>query len=150
MVRPVLVPDPVSEEVIAPEAPEVEEASESISPDSQSPQPAGSSPKPEARKHSRVLVVVLATLLLATGLALIEQSRRAEVLAREIDLLKAEVTAAASAVEAYQIRFEQVRREVGDLVSRVGALSGLVERDVVPVGLSGSDSSVAPEPAFSD
>ena len=147
MVRPVLVPDSVPAELNAPES---GDTSELISPEPQSPQPAGSSTNSEARKNSRVLVVVLAIALLATGLALVEQSRRAALLESEIVVLEAEVTAAASAVEAYQIRFEQVRGEVGALVSRVGALRSLVEPDVVPAGLSGSESVVAPEPASRD
>ena len=88
--------------------------------------------------------------LVVTGLALAIQSRRAGILAGEVAVLNAEVTAATSAIEAYQIRFLQVRSEVGDLVSRVSVLKSLVARDVVPTGISGAESDASPAPTYRD
>jgi len=83
--------------------------------------------------------------LVVTGLALLDQSRRAAALSGEVAALKSEVAVAASAVEAYEMRFEQVRGEVGALVSSAEALRSLVTPNVVPGASSGD-----PAPAATD
>ena len=142
MSRPELVPEPVPEER------PTREADESIAFEPRSPTPSGSSAALHARKPGRVLVAGLVIALVVTGLALLDQSRRAAQLAGEVAGLDAELAAAASAVKAYEIRFEQVRGEVGALVSSAEALRSLVTPDIVRGGLSNAGSD--PVPAVPD
>ena len=147
MARPELVPGPQPEELPTPEA----DASISFEPrspmhsESHSESPSGSSAALPARTPGGLLVAGLVIALVVTGLALLDQSRRAAALSGEVEALKSEVAVAASAVEAYEMRFEQVRGEVGALVSSAEALRSLVTPKVVPGASSGD-----PAPAATD
>lgn len=147
MAEPQLVPD---SDAFEPQAPTADEAKETPSPAPHPPLQAGPIPNDGVHTPRRLLVVGLVIALVVTGLALAIQSRRAGILAGEVAVLNAEVTAATRATEAYQIRFLQVRSEVGDLVSRVSALKSLVARDVVPAGISGAESDASPAPTYRD
>lgn len=91
---------------------------------------------------NRGLVIVLVIALVAAGLSLVDQTRRAAALENQVAALEAEVAGAQAAVAAYQTRFMQVREEVGGLARRIGALGSLVTREVLP----GAVSEPASEP----
>ncbi len=97
---------------------------------------------------SRLVFVVAAIALLVVGLALANQSRKAAALAARVAELEAELARAEAVVGAYQVRFEQVRGEVNDLLTQVGALSNLVERDVLPADASGAPEDVLDASGF--
>ena len=130
---PELVPDPTPSEPTAP----------SISGQEPSPFAKVGTPKPgenpQAQEPNRPLVIALVILLTITLLALFSQMRTTAALETQVSALRADVAKAQAVVASYQGRFERVRDEVGELVTRIGALSSLVAPPVLPEG-----DSVAP------
>ena len=92
---------------------------------------------------SRTLVIALGILLAVLLLTLLSQIRANAVLENQVSELEAEVTRAQDAVSRYQTRFELVRDEVGELVTRVGGLSRLVtvSIDEKPLAAAESDAT---------
>ncbi len=117
---------------------------------STSPSVSGSiSQKPDAdaweQKPNRALVIALVILLTITVLTLVSQMRTTAALEEQVSALAVEVAHARAAVASYQTRFQLVRDEVGELVTRIGALNSLVTPQVLSAGVSDdlSDTSSA-------
>ena len=89
---------------------------------------------PREREPQRALVIALVILLTIVLLALFAQLRTRAALESQVSALELEVAQTRAAVASYQSRFERVRDEVGELVTRIGALSSLVAPPVLPRG----------------
>lgn len=117
---------------------------------STSPSVSGSiSQKPDAdaweQKPNRALVIALVILLTITVLTLVSQMRTTAALEEQVSALAVEAAHARAAVASYQTRFQLVRDEVGELVTRIGALNSLVAPPALSAGVSDalSDTSTA-------
>ncbi|MBW2293627.1 MAG: hypothetical protein JRG94_15140 [Deltaproteobacteria bacterium] len=104
----------------------------------------------------RTLVIALVILLSMTFLSLVSELRTTAALEEQVSALETEVAKAQAAVSSYQTRFELVRDEVGELVTRIGALNSLIAPPVLPAddsddlsndsipGSAGDPASAAP------
>lgn len=105
----------------------------------------GSHPAKGSRsaEGSRTLVIALGVLLAVLLLTLLSQIRANAVLENQVSLLESEVATAQDAVSRYQARFELVRDEVGELVTRVGGLSRLVTVPIDEKPLAAAESEAS-------
>jgi len=96
------------------------------------------------QQPGRTLVIALVILLTMTFLSLVSELRTTAALEEQVSALETEIAKAQAAVSSYQTRFELVRDEVGELVTRIGALNSLIAPPVLPAGDSGdlSDDSI--------
>lgn len=78
------------------------------------------------------MIALLLLGLLWTGFSLRSETLKSAALEANVAALESEVARAEASVTAHEVRLESVRAEVGDLLSRVGALNSLVSSDVVP------------------
>lgn len=96
-----------------------------------------STPEEEPARESRfsklvlLVIVVLLVALFWTGFNLRSETLKSAALEANVATLEAEVAQAEATVSAHQERLDGVRVEVGELLSRVGSLNSLVNRDVV-------------------
>lgn len=144
MAVPEIVPDPTPNNAAASASDEPRDAvpqpirahgpSASPSTPSSSSTPDESAGGVREQKPGRALVIALVILLSMTFLSLLSELRTTAALQEQVSALEAEVAKAQATVSSYQTRFELVRDEVGELVTRIGALNSLIAPPVLPAG----------------